>query len=170
MKSPQEIRCFDPQCAHLNVEKERLALVTQCQELEHTETKMRLAGHEGWPRFKDKQPEKMKQRRQRVTRESGTRGRSASVVWAAALADSGMEIVQDLEKMRTNYDLLSELRWPETQEKQRRLYLCLRASTTGPADGVVKNMVMHGFVSWHHKSTTPARHGLHNGAPAYHEP
>ena len=50
--------------------------------------------------------------------------------------------------MRTNHDLLSlELRWPEAQDMKRRLYLFLDATTTGPAHGLVKTMVVVGFVS-----------------------
>ena len=51
--------------------------------------------------------------------------------------------------IRTNDDLVSlELRWPETENMTRRLYILLHATTTGLAHSVFKNMVMDGSLSW----------------------
>ena len=100
--------------------------------------------------------------------------------WAHLRRSPDRQCPGDLSKpgqhytIRTNDDLVSlELRWPETENMTRRLYILLHATTTGLAHSVFKNMVMDGSLSWLKLRPRVRRqtwHCPHSGIPATHEP
>ena len=65
------------------------------------------------------------------------------------MTDSSLDMFQDLDKTRSEHDLESlELRWLETKDLKRRLYLLLHGTTTGPTNSLVKNTTMDGSEAW----------------------
>ena len=69
--------------------------------------KAKFIGGEDKAKFIEKQADKMT-----LPMFEGEKG-----VWAASLTDNGLEIFQELDKVRSEHDLESlELRWPETKD------------------------------------------------------